>query len=143
MPLLEHSDNCFTAMMEAKDYLGFYIKIYTLADKYDFPSVRIAVIDNLQGHAESGEFAESMRLSMADGISILCGPDAPQLADPALRDFLFDWVVESFDYMGDFPEYEARLVDGSLLDADLATKLTFRLGQRIRELIKASRKRNT
>lgn len=139
MPLVEHP-NCFMANMDRKEYLGFYFKIYALADKYDFPAVRLAVIDNLYGHRESGELCESVLPGITEQIACLCGPDAPQLADPALRDFFFDWIVNNFDSISADRNFAAKLEDGSLLDAELTTKLLFQLGERLRGLIKATRR---
>lgn len=137
MPLVERP-NCWMSSMEPKDYLDFYFKIYALADKYDFPAVRLAVIDNLHGHMESGDFWESDLPGITKLIAHLCGPNAPQLADPALREFFFDWIVNDFEIISEDPHYAAKLEEGSLLDVELTTKLLFKLGGRMRGMIKAN-----
>jgi len=140
--LTEHPDNYHLGTLKPKDRFGFYIKIYTLADKYDLPTVRRAVIDNLRTHSQFGEFDSAEGLpGVAQHVAHICGPDAPQLADAALRNFLFEWVVKSFEYMGETKDIDARLKDGSLLDAELTTRLLFRLGERVRESMRITKKR--
>ena len=141
MPLTEHPDNNFMHLIEREERFEFYVKIYTLADKYDFPSVRLAVIEKLRNHAKFGELKEQVFPSMAEQVCLLCGPDVPQLADPALRNFLFEWIIENIDYVIDDFTFAGKLEDGLLLDAELTTRLLFRLGARIKDMIKASKKR--
>lgn len=143
MPLTEHPDNNFMDSIERQDRFGFYVKIYTVADKYDFPSVRLAVIDNLREHSNNGELNEQVFPSMAEQIADLCGPNAPQLADPALRNFLFEWIIEHIDYVIDNYIFSGKLEEGLLLDPELTTRLVFRLGAQIRDMVRAGKNRKT
>lgn len=118
------------------------LRVYMMADKYDFPFVRLVA----RSEAENFLWAVYGRLPNAHAddkifevphwIAKICGPDAPRLADPRLRDTLFRCVSQRFDVLTQDPEYSAKIEDGSLLDADLTAKLLFKLSAEVRCLKK-------
>jgi hypothetical protein len=139
MPLGEHANNDPGVWIHETDLLGYYIKVYMMADKYYFPSVRLVVVEILRAHCVNygpvGSAYQSLRSKMPDlpeQIAYVCGPDAPQLADSILRDFLFDWFYHHFGAATGDSDFVMKLEDGSLLDAELTTRLLLKLGARIR-----------
>jgi hypothetical protein len=126
--------------MKHTDILEYCTKVYMMADKYDFPCVRIEVIEVINWHFEvigpAGSVYRILRSMIPDlpeHIAHICGPDAPLLADLSLRNFLFNWLVRNFGSASEDPGFEVELQDGSLLDAELTTKLLFKLGARLRD----------
>ncbi|KAH0031799.1 hypothetical protein KCU78_g2708, partial [Aureobasidium melanogenum] len=114
------------------------IRVYMMADKYDIPAVRNAAISELEPFLNTEEalpdYPDVELDKIPDWIAKVCGPDAPQLADPKLRDVLCTWVSEKFDLLIQDPVYIAKFKDGSLLDSELITKLLWNLGAEIRYL---------
>ena len=112
-----------------------------LADKYDVPSVRRAALlcakDDLTcckpPCTESHEFD---CYHTAAWIANICGPGAPQLADGAMRNVLFEWVSSNFDHLSQDYVFTEKIKDGSLLDTELNAKLLLELGVEVRRLIK-------
>jgi hypothetical protein len=126
-----------------EDHFTFLIKAYIMADKYDFPSVRMAIIALIRKHFNGSEkdmaAYRSLRAGLPDlpgQIAHVCGPSAPMLADTALRNFLFTWIVRNFTSSSQDADILAKLKDGSMLDLELTLELPLRLGERIRQLIK-------
>jgi len=118
------------------------IKVYTVADKYDFPSVRRQVIELVNDHLRinkrkksSWQSVRSVTPGLAEHIASICGPNAPQLADLALRDTLFDWLAGNFDLVSQEPEIKAKIEDGSLLDDEFTPLLLLRLAGMVHSLI--------
>ncbi|KAH0385017.1 hypothetical protein KCU92_g3925, partial [Aureobasidium melanogenum] len=113
------------------------IRVYMMADKYDFPAVRNAAVSEVENFLEDPDLsADDNPFEVPEWIAKICGPDASQLADPKLRDTLFRWVSQRFHVLTQDPEYSAKIEDGSLLDADLTTKLLFKLSTDVRYLKK-------
>jgi hypothetical protein len=137
MPLDQHPYNDSSKSMQASDRLGFYIKAYIMADKYDFPSVRISLVNIIEGHFI---YCEKIGIPLGDGlgehISRICGPNAPQLADPSMRTVLLNWVFENFGTVSEHPTCRAKLKDGTLLDSESAGSLLLELGVCRREHVK-------
>jgi hypothetical protein len=143
MPFEEHSKNTIYDSTNPKGLLDCCVKVYTMADKYDFLSVRQAVVSVISDYLEIDELSEleydGLRFSLPELpelIARVCGPNAPHLADTAMRDSLFDWLVYNFGLAADDPGFKVKLEDGSLLDTDLIKKLPFKLSERIREYIR-------
>jgi hypothetical protein len=87
MPLGEHANNDPGVWIHETDLLGYYIKVYMMADKYNFPSVRLAVVEILRAHfVNHGPVRsayQSLRSKMPDlpeQIAYVCGTqDLPPL----------------------------------------------------------------
>jgi hypothetical protein len=45
MPLSQHLNNDPLEWLGPDDVPDYYTKVFTIADKYDFPSVRLAVVN--------------------------------------------------------------------------------------------------
>jgi hypothetical protein len=142
MPLGEHPQNCPEDWSKPESRLNYCIKVYTMADKYDFPSVRQAVISIVHYHLEPRELDQeeydllrSKLPELPNQIAGVCGPHAPQLADGELRDCMINWFVSSFGFMGHDQAFSSRLGDGSLLDTTLMAPLLLGLTRRVSALI--------
>jgi hypothetical protein len=143
------SKNMFQDDEKSRDTFEYSIRIYTIADKYDFPSARLAVAAHIADRLDSCPMEESVWHSLRvnhpglpDHIALVCGPDAPQLADRGLYELLFDWLVHNFGFVSKDPGFRVKLTDGSLLDADLTVELPLELGKRIRDLVDLIRVRD-
>jgi hypothetical protein len=150
MPLREHPDNRIHGWPKATILLDHLVKVYTIADKYDFPSVRRAVVLIIRDYLEPEEvnkcdyvFLRSDLPDLPERISRVCGPNAPQLADTKMRDCFFNWLVYNFGLVCEDPEFKVKLEDGSLFDAALATKLLFRLSERVGKFVRARDSRDS
>lgn len=123
------------------------LRVYMMADKYDIPVVRIAAVKEVRDflydlYGSIPDEDESV-FDVPDWIAKICGPDAPQLADPTLRELLFSWVSQRFDKLMQDPDFSAKIEDGSLLDAELTAELLSHLGAEISHLKKKTSKRKT
>jgi hypothetical protein len=143
MPLQWRKDDDGSGKAPSQDQFTFLIKAYIMADKYDFPSVRLAIVALVHKHLNGSEKDMSAyRLlraglpNLPEQIAHVCGPSAPMLADTALRNYLFKWVVRNFTSVSQDADILAKLKDGSMLDLELTLELPIRLGERIRNLIK-------
>lgn len=135
----DHCDNDCSLWDNNTDLLNHSIRVYMLADKYDVPSCRRAVISAVKAFFEPSELSKEWYThlrsdipNLPDYVARICGPDAPQLADPSLRTCVFEWLLGNFGHVGEDPGFYTKLEDGSLLDADMTTKLLLTLSARIR-----------
>ncbi|KAI4731118.1 hypothetical protein E4T49_00912 [Aureobasidium sp. EXF-10728] len=139
MPFGEHKNNDGDC-----DWCGnifeHITRVYKMADKYDVPSVRRAAIrlsiEYLEDNALYDHDYTGARGSCAYPIADICGPDAPELADPALRNALFDWFAKHFDPLSQDKVFNSKIADGSLLDSELTAKLLVKLSTQIGSLKK-------
>jgi len=141
MPLCRHPHNDPSVDLFYPGLLDFWLKVYVLADKYDVPSVRVAVItllgikfkvdelDALRYHAFRIEIPH-----LPDFIAQICGPDAPQLADTCMRNHMFEWLFNNFILVSEDKDFIMKLEDGSLLDTELTARLLLRLAGRMKRL---------
>ncbi|CAD0115428.1 unnamed protein product [Aureobasidium uvarum] len=114
--------------------LKFCIKLYMMTDKYDIPSVRRIAVSVIQDHLFTSQnelFGLTTLEPIPRYIALICGPRAPQLADPELRDVLFSWLTENFCVLTEHQEYRDKIEDGSLLDSELTAKLLFSFSAQI------------
>ncbi|KAH0370528.1 hypothetical protein KCU65_g2570, partial [Aureobasidium melanogenum] len=124
------------------DALENFIRVYMMADKYDIPILRGDVIAELENFFwgvykasnTSPEF--NKRFEVPKWIAKMCGPGAPRLANPRLRDTLFSYVYLNYDVLMQDPDAIAKINDGSLLDAELTAKLLCNLGTQIERMKK-------
>ncbi|KAG9600945.1 hypothetical protein KCU77_g3347, partial [Aureobasidium melanogenum] len=114
----------FAAML--KHIYGMPFGDHPMNDPYDFDFCR-GVLENIIS-------VYVMADKVPDWIATICGPGAPQLADPSLRNALCTWVSEKFDVSIQDPGYISKIEDGSLLDTDLTAKLLLNLGAEIEHL---------
>lgn len=112
------------------------IRVYMAADKYDVPSVRLAAVASAETYLEIGDGP-----CIPEWIANICGPEAPQLANEATRNTLFDWVKRMFDSVIEDPEFLEKIEEGSLLDVELSAKLLVALGTKIVRLNEKSKAR--
>ncbi|KAG9695743.1 hypothetical protein KCU95_g3288, partial [Aureobasidium melanogenum] len=140
MPFGDHSKNDPYEFDFCSLVMENIIKVYMMADKYDIPAVREAAISELQRFLHTDEALpdhfDAEYEKVPDWIAKVCGPDAPQLADPTLRDVLRLWLSHKFDVLIRDPVYIAKFTDGSLLDSEMTTELLSHLGTEIRHLKK-------
>ncbi|KAI4722629.1 hypothetical protein E4T48_01199 [Aureobasidium sp. EXF-10727] len=135
MPFGEHVDNDGSDYEYCITMFDHSIEVYKMADKYDVPSVRRAAIQlsitYLEDNSPFNGHSEMVRVTSAESIASICGPDAPKLADPAMRDALFDWVVKHFDLINEKSAFSLKIKDGTLFDTELTAKLLIKLGVQI------------
>ncbi|THZ89039.1 hypothetical protein D6C84_00389 [Aureobasidium pullulans] len=111
--------------------------VFKVADKYDCPSLRhIAQMafryeaDWLVGTSAN----DALNLILLTGyIAQICGPDAPCLADPSLRNHLIEICIENFGKLADDTVFQAQLEKGRLFDADASTKILAKVGSRVQD----------
>lgn len=112
----------------------FHFDVFTLADKYDCPSLRHAAASNFRRAAD-----ESInKLYSFDGLSNvlllieiiphLCGPDARQSADSSLRDEVLNFCVINYTKMFEIAQFREQLKDGNMFDEDAMIKLLSKIG---------------
>ncbi|KAK6003122.1 hypothetical protein QM012_000967 [Aureobasidium pullulans] len=131
MPFGEHPANESQQCEKSQSGLEHCIRVYMAADKYDIPSARLAAVNSAQDYLAVSDFPEEYP-HVPEEIAKICGPGAPQLADGAMRKSLFEWVRDKFDLISQDPNFAEKIKDGSLLDAELNTKLLFELGAKLR-----------
>jgi hypothetical protein len=141
MPLGQHSQNELRSMDDGDERLGFFINMFAMADKYEFPSVRPVIVSmmdtvimDVELDRRGFQLLRTQIPDLPEHIARVCGPDAPRLADPAMRTYLFEWVVYNIGMVGEDPEFKVKLEDESLLNAELTTMLLLKSSERIREL---------
>ncbi|KAH0346751.1 hypothetical protein KCU83_g7123, partial [Aureobasidium melanogenum] len=138
MPFGDHPMNDPYDFDFCRGVLKNIISVYVMADKYDIPAVRDTAMLELERFLYSGDALpndiEADIFRVLDWIATICGPGAPQLADPSLRNALCTWVSEKFDILIQDPGYISKIKDGSLLDTDLNAKLLLNLGAEIEHL---------
>lgn len=108
----------------------FHIYAYTIADKYDCPSMRIAIIAAVNSElATTGAFWEDPNWCIA-WISRVCGPESPQLADSTLRQVFMDWVGEHYvEFYKGSKFFKDRIVAGTLLDTQCLSFVLVKLSE--------------
>lgn len=119
--------------------LQFLWKAYVVADKYDCPSMRLAITTRtrkyLGNHISLDQYLASVRCTcyeeLVQAISKICGPDALQLACPGMRDAVFDWLCRNFDLCIQEEGFNMAVKDGTLLDAQLTTRLLLKIGKEV------------
>ncbi|THZ89099.1 hypothetical protein D6C84_00391 [Aureobasidium pullulans] len=93
--------------------VAVHIYAYIIADKYDCPSMRIAII-----------------AACIAWISRVCGPESPQLADSTLRQVFMDWVGEHYvEFYKGSKFFKDMIVAGTLLDAQCLSFVLVKLSE--------------
>ncbi|KAH0370436.1 hypothetical protein KCU65_g2569, partial [Aureobasidium melanogenum] len=135
MPLGDHPQNDECNFSNSSTIWDFITKTYIMADKYDFPSVRLTIRDLVRLNLRDGELSteyweknSNVLEGLPDCIANICGPDAPQLADDQLRRFLLKWVYTNWGLISRDAKFRARILDGSLLDTSATATLLLDLG---------------
>ncbi|KEQ86982.1 hypothetical protein M438DRAFT_388850, partial [Aureobasidium pullulans EXF-150] len=109
-----------------------HISMYMLADKYDCPSMRIVILKTIKELLESSwEFSITPKLpeAMAATIATVCGPEAPQLADPGLRAVMLEWTSRNFSACMYYSGFSQVVDKGSMLDSKSFSRLIARICQ--------------
>ncbi|KAH0391572.1 hypothetical protein KCU89_g14379, partial [Aureobasidium melanogenum] len=131
MPFADHPENQNDKYEKCHTSLEYSIRVYMAADKYDVPSARLAAVTIVGDYLPIGEPDCS---HVPEWIANICGPEAPRLADGALRNALFRFVIDSWDLIIEDLDFAGKIEDGSLFDAELNVKLLFELGKKIKRL---------
>ncbi|THY30498.1 hypothetical protein D6D00_02935 [Aureobasidium pullulans] len=109
-----------------------HISMYMLVDKYDCPSMRIVILKTIKELLESSwEFSITPKLpeAMAATIATVCGPEAPQLADPGLRAVMLEWTCRNFSACMYYSGFSQVVDKGSMLDSKSFSRLIARICQ--------------
>lgn len=133
MAFSQHPDN----FGHSAPRLQFLWKAYVVADKYDCPSMRLAIITRTETYLGNQISLDHHLVpvrctcyeDLIQGISKICGPDALQLACPGMRDAVFDWLCRNFDLCIQEEGFNMAVRDGTLLDAQLTTRLLLKIGK--------------
>jgi len=152
IPLKHYRENGVCDHKNSQHYLDYGIKIFTIADRLDFPSVRRAIVDIIRKRFELFSIRHTSRFGavlsaipdLAEQIARVCGPHAPLLADKRLREFLLDWAVRVYSFMEKHPTFSVKLGDGSLFDAESTAEVRSRrdgIERRFSKMRAAGRKR--
>ncbi|TIA23452.1 hypothetical protein D6C80_00655 [Aureobasidium pullulans] len=98
--------------------VAVHIYAYIIADKYDCPSMRIAIIAAVNSElATTGAFWKTPI-------------ESPQLADSTLRQVFMDWVGEHYvEFYKGSKFFKDSIMAGTLLDAEYLSILLVRLGE--------------
>ncbi|KAG9520595.1 hypothetical protein KCU93_g7634, partial [Aureobasidium melanogenum] len=118
----EHPENDDCHYINSLTAFEHSIRVYMAADKYDVPSARLAAVSSAESHLEEPDPS-----NISEWIAIICGPEAPRLADTKLRNALFSWLSANFYSLVENPDYKEKIENGSLLDTELNAKLLFTL----------------
>lgn len=117
------------------NYLKQYIEVFKVADKYDCPSLRH--IAQMGFRDEANWFATTEAITgiqyLTGYIAQICGPDAPYLADPSLRNHLIEVCIKNFGKLAENTVFQAQLEEGKLFDADASTKILAKVGSRVQD----------
>ncbi|THW18320.1 hypothetical protein D6D24_03455 [Aureobasidium pullulans] len=110
--------------------VAFHIYVYIIADKYDCPSLRTAIIAAVNSElATTGAFWEDPNWCIA-WISRVCGPESPQLADSTLRQVFMDWVGENYvEFYKGSKFFKDMIVAGTLLDTQCLSFVLVKLSE--------------
>ncbi|KAI5248061.1 hypothetical protein E4T42_05821 [Aureobasidium subglaciale] len=125
-----------------------FLKVYMMADRYDCPTIRRAVVplvnEQLEEHISPhvGDSFQDLSGEIVQIIAELCGPDSPQLADPSLRRSVFDWLSYNFAVCIQESSFRSAIGQGILLDARLTATLLLKLGKQIKDSRSHSRERS-
>ncbi|THY78126.1 hypothetical protein D6C86_00230 [Aureobasidium pullulans] len=119
--------------------LQFLWKAYVVADKYDCPSMRLAIVTRTERYLGNQISLDHHLVTarctfyedLIQAISKICGPDALQLACPGMRDAVFDWLCRNFDLCIQEEGFNMAVRDGTLLDAQLTTRLLLEIGKEV------------
>ncbi|TIA34864.1 hypothetical protein D6C78_06555 [Aureobasidium pullulans] len=114
------------------ELLEQHVSAYTVADKYDCPSMRIAIIDAVHSDILVTDAFYLRDDRCAALIAQVCGPESPQLADPTLRQIFMDWINVS--YLVFYQENKAfrdSIVAGTLLDAQCLSLVLVKLSENL------------
>ncbi|THZ13005.1 hypothetical protein D6C91_08125 [Aureobasidium pullulans] len=110
--------------------VAIHIKGFIIADKYDCPSMRIAIIAAVKSELTTTyAFWENSDRCTAL-IAQVCSPKSPQLADSTLRQVFMDWI--SVNYLVFYQESKAfrdSIVAGTLLDAQCLSLVLVKLSE--------------
>ncbi|THX14497.1 hypothetical protein D6D13_02707 [Aureobasidium pullulans] len=112
--------------------VAVHIYAYIIADKYDCPSMRIAIIAAVNSElATTGTFWEDPNWCIA-WISRVCGPESPQLADSTLRQVFMDWVGEHYvEFYKGSKFFKDMIVAGTLLDTQCLSFVLVKLSENL------------
>ncbi|THZ33994.1 hypothetical protein D6C90_07967 [Aureobasidium pullulans] len=122
---------------QGSSVLEFLWKAYVVAHKYDCPSMRLAII-TVTKEVLGTSISQDNNLVLAQcsedlvrAISKICGPDALQLACPAMRNVVFDWLCRNFHLCIREISFNIAIEDSSLLNAQLTATLLLKLGKEV------------
>ena len=108
------------------------VNIYLLADKYDIPKLRQRAINELSRVANREIPALSRRKAslndLVDCIARVCGPDALQSADGAMKARVIKICQEHSVALLPDKEFLHRYSSGELFDTESATAFGMKLG---------------
>ncbi|THW89271.1 hypothetical protein D6C90_07966 [Aureobasidium pullulans] len=115
--------------------LKHHIEVFKVADKYDCLSLR-----HIAQMGFRYEVSWLVRTEFIAGIQYLtgyiaqiCGPNAPYLADPSLRNHLIEVCIENFGKLAENTVFQGQLEEGRLFDADASTKILAKVGSRVQD----------
>ncbi|THW29039.1 hypothetical protein D6D23_01417 [Aureobasidium pullulans] len=112
------------------DLLEQHVSAYTVADKYDCPSMRIAIIAAVHSDILVTEALYHRDDRCAALIARVCGPESPQLADPTLRQVFMDWISVSYRvFYLENKAFRDSMVAGTLLDAQCLSLVLVKLSE--------------
>ncbi|THZ67973.1 hypothetical protein D6C86_00231 [Aureobasidium pullulans] len=112
------------------ELLEQHVSAYTVADKYDCPSMRIAIISAVHSDILVTDALYHRDDRCTALIAQVCGPESPQLADPTLRQVFMDWISASYlvFYQGN-KAFRDSIVAGTLLDAQCLSRVLVKLSE--------------
>jgi hypothetical protein len=121
--------------------VGYHTNAYIIADKYDCPSMRIAIVAAVKSElATTDAFWEDSDRCTAL-IAQVCGPKSPRLADSTLRQVFMDWVGEHYvEFYKGSKFFKHMIVAGTVLDSQCLSILVVRLGEARGTSVKRARK---
>lgn len=110
--------------------IAVHIKGFIIADKYDCPSMRIAIIAAVKSElATTDAFWEDPDKCTAL-IARICGPKSLQLADSTLRQVFMDWVGEHYvEFYKGNKFFRESIMAGILLDAECLSLVLVKLSE--------------
>ncbi|KAI5265944.1 hypothetical protein E4T47_08397 [Aureobasidium subglaciale] len=112
--------------------LGDRIGLFMVADKYDCPSMRVAIITLIQQTRTKWNFSFSSEVNAkvtSDAFLAVLGPDAPQLADGSLVEVIYEFLGKKFGGLMRFGKFSELVRSGALLNAQMSARLLFKLGK--------------
>lgn len=117
-----------TSQMLSEDPLNFYLEMFTLADKYDIPSLRDGAVE---------KFDCILRDAMGDKrfASTIQRLFSCMYADRRLQDVTLQFMAENFSaILQESQGFREMLETGTLLDTEIAAKLALKMGAKMQAL---------
>ncbi|THX25819.1 hypothetical protein D6D12_06653 [Aureobasidium pullulans] len=112
------------------EFLEQHVSAYIVADKYDCPSMRIAIISAVHSDILVTDALYHRDDRCTALIAQVCGPESPQLADPTLRQVFMDWISASFlVFYQENQAFRDSIVAGTLLDAQCLSLVLVKLSE--------------